>query len=142
MLSAQPDGASPHASGASVPDERLRRSPRPVVVQKFGGTSLGTPARIRRAARRIAASQRAGFDVVAVVSAMGDSTDRLLTLASRVAKDPAARELDLLLSTGDGVSAPLVSMALHELGVPAGVLVGVPGGVQTDRRHAKARIVG
>src|SRR2546428_12295548 len=112
MLSAQPETVA-----------------RPVVVQKFGGTSLGTPARIRRAARRIAASQRAGFDVVAVVSAMGDSTDRLLTLASRVAKDPAARELDLLLSTGEGVSAPLVSMALHELGVPAGVLVGVPGGV-------------
>src|SRR3989441_7947513 len=115
---------------------------RPVVVQKFGGSSLGTPARITRAARRIADSQRAGYDVVAVVSAMGDSTDRLLTLASRVAKDPAARELDLLLSTGEGVSAPLVSMALHELGVPAVSLLGFQAGIQTDRRHAKARIVG
>src|SRR5437870_7713530 len=115
---------------------------RPVVVQKFGGTSLGTPARITRAARRIAASQRAGFDVVAVVSAMGDSTDRLLTLASRVAKDPTARELDLLLSTGEGVSAPLVSMALHELGVPAVPLLGFHAGIQTDRRHANARIGG
>src|SRR5437870_9772131 len=115
---------------------------RPVVVQKFGGTSLGTPARITRAARRIAASQRAGYDVVAVVSAMGDSTDRLLTLASRVAKDPAARELDLLLSTGEGVSAPLMSMALTELGVPAVSLLGFQAGIQTDRRHAKARIVG
>src|SRR2546426_4338760 len=73
---------------------------------------------------------------------MGDSTDRLLTLASRVAKDPAARELDLLLSTGEGVSAPLVSMALHELGVPAVSLLGFQAGIQTDRRHAKARIVG
>src|SRR5256712_3538859 len=142
MLSAQPDGASPHASGASVPDERLRRSPRPVVVQKFGGTSLGTPARITRVARRIAASQHAGYDVVAVVSAMGDSTDRLLTLASRVAKDPAARELDLLVSTGEGVSAPLMSMALTELGVPAVSLLGFQAGIQTDQRHAKARIVG
>src|SRR5256886_7944647 len=73
---------------------------------------------------------------------MGDSTDRLLTLASRVAKDPTARELDLLLATGEGVSAPLVSMALHELGVPAVSLLGFQAGIQTDRRHAKARIVG
>src|SRR5438876_10908640 len=73
---------------------------------------------------------------------MGETTDRLLTLASRVAKDPAARELDLLLSTGEGVSAPLVSMALHEPGVPAVSVLGVQAGIQTDRRHAKARIVG
>ena len=115
---------------------------RPILVQKFGGTSLSTPVRITRAAKRIAASQRAGYDVVAVASAMGDTTDRLLSLASRVAKEPAARELDLLLSTGEGVSAPLVSMALSELGVPAVSLLGFQAGIQTDRRHAKARIVG
>jgi len=105
---------------------------RPILVQKYGGSSLATPARIKRVARRIAESQRTGYDVVAVVSAMGETTDRLLTLASRVAKDPAARELDLLLSTGEGVSAPLVSMSLR----------GFQAGIQTDRRHAKARIVG
>src|SRR5207244_2375717 len=77
-----------------------------------------------------------------VVSAMGDSTDRLLSLASRVAKDPAARELDQLLSTGEGVSAPLMSMALNELGVPAVSLLGFQAGIQTNRRHARARIVG
>ncbi|HET9848197.1 MAG TPA: aspartate kinase [Candidatus Dormibacteraeota bacterium] len=115
---------------------------RPILVQKFGGTSLSTPVRITRAAKRIAASQRAGYDVVAVASAMGDTTDRLLSLASRVANEPAARELDLLLSTGEGVSAPLVSMALSELGVPAVSLLGFQAGIQTDRRHAKARIVG
>src|SRR5437899_262003 len=143
MSSAQAEfGASPHASGALMPDERLRRSSRPVLVQKFGGSSLGTPGRIKRAAKRVAASQRAGYDVVVVVSAMGDSTDRLLTLASRVAKDPAARGLDLVLSTGEGVSAPLMSMALTELGVPAVSLLGFQAGIQTDRRHAKARIVG
>src|SRR5437867_3515846 len=98
---------------------------RPILVQKYGGSSLATPARIKRVARRIAESQRTGHDVVAVVSAMGETTDRLLTLASRVAKDPAARELDLLLSTGEGVS-----------------LLGFQAGIQTDRRHAKARIVG
>ncbi len=126
-----------------MPDERLRRSStRPILVQKFGGTSLSTPARIKRAARRVAASQRAGYDIVVVVSAMGDSTDRLLDLASRVAKDPAARELDLLLSTGEGVSAPLMSMALTELGVPAVSLLGFQAGIRTDQRHAKARILG
>ena len=115
---------------------------RPVLVQKFGGTSIGTPGRITRAAKRIAASQRGGYDVVVVVSAMGDSTDRLLTLAGRVAKEPTARELDLLLSTGEGVSAPLMSMALSELGVPAVSLLGFQAGIQTDKRHAKARVVG
>src|SRR5256714_2681380 len=115
---------------------------RPVLVQKYGGTSLATPARIKRVAQRIARNQREGYDVVAVVSAMGDTTDRLLTLASRVASDPTAREPDLLLSTGEGVSAPLVSMALHELGVPAVSLLGFQAGIQTDQRHAKARIVG
>src|SRR5437588_12407289 len=110
MLSALPEsGASPHASGALVPGERLRRSSRPLLVQKFGGSSLGTPERIKRAAKRVAASQRAGYDVVVVVSAMGDSTDRLLTLASRVAKDPAARQLDQLHSTGQGLPAPLTA---------------------------------
>src|ERR1700736_2537899 len=97
---------------------------RPVLVQKFGGSSLGTPGRIKRAAKRVAGSQRAGYDVVVVVSAMGDSTDRLISLASRIAKDPAARELDQLLSTGEGVSAPLMSMALTELGIPAVSLLG------------------
>src|SRR5438552_15110292 len=115
---------------------------RPLLVQKFGGSSLGTPGRITRAAKRIAASQRAGYDVVVVVSAMGDSTDRLLTLAGRVAKEPTARELDLLLSTGEGVSAPLMSMALSELGVPAVSLLGFQAGIQTDKRHANARVVG
>ena len=126
-----------------------RRSPgatetvaRPILVQKYGGSSLATPRRIKRVAERIAKSQRTGYDVVAVVSAMGETTDRLLALASRVARDPAARELDLLLSTGEGVSAPLVSMALNELGIPAVSLLGFQAGIQTDRRHARARILG
>src|SRR5256712_17288 len=123
---------------SALPESVARR----VLVQKFGGSSLGTPGRIKRAAKRVAASQRAGYDVVVVVSAMGESTDRLRSLAARVAKGPAARELDLLLSTGEGVSAPLMSMALTELGVPAVSLLGFQAGIQTDRRHAKARIVG
>src|ERR1700674_4904311 len=140
-----------HVSNARMALERRSRGAtpripeslaRPILVQKFGGTSLSTPARIKRAAKRVAASQRAGYDVVVVVSAMGDSTDHLLGLGSQVAKDPTARELDLLLSTGEGVSAPLMSMALNELGVPAVSLLGFQAGIQTDQRHAKARIVG
>src|SRR4029077_16710624 len=107
---------SPGATPRSAIPESLSR---PILVQKFGGTSLSTPARIRRAAKRVAASQRAGYDVVVVVSAMGDSTAHFVSLWSQGAKDPTARELDLLLSTGEGVSAPLMSMALNELGVPA-----------------------
>jgi aspartate kinase len=80
--------------------------------------------------------------VVAVVSAMGDTTDQLLSLAGQVAREPDPRELDLLLSTGEGVSAPLMSMALTELGVPAVSLLGFQAGIQTDRRHARARITG
>src|SRR2546428_9117183 len=113
-----------------------------VLVQSLAGGSLGPPGRIKRAAKRVAASQRAGYDVVVVVSAMGESTDRLRSLAARVAKGPAARELDLLVSTGEGVAAPLMSMALTELGVPAVSLLGFQAGIQTDQRHAKARIVG
>ncbi|HEY0351444.1 MAG TPA: aspartate kinase [Gemmatimonadales bacterium] len=113
-----------------------------VLVQKFGGSSLSTAFRIKRAAKRIAASRRAGYAIVVVVSAMGDTTDRLLTLASRVAKDPAPREMDLLLSTGEGVSAPLMSMALNDLDIPAVSLLGFQAGIRTDRRHARARIVG
>ena len=113
-----------------------------VLVQKFGGSSLSSAFRIKRAAQRIASSRRSGYQVVVVVSAMGDTTDRLLTLASRVARNPAARELDLLLSTGEGVCAPLMSMALNDLQVPAVSLLGFQAGIRTDRRHARARIVG
>jgi aspartate kinase len=117
-------------------------SPRPILVQKYGGTSLGTAAHIKRAAQRIADRHRNGEAVVAVVSAMGDTTDQLLSLAGQVAREPDPRELDLLLSTGEGVSAPLMSMALTELGVPAVSLLGFQAGIQTDRRHARARITG
>ncbi len=96
---------------------------------------------MRRAAERIAARQREGYAIVAVVSAMGDTTDRLLRLAARVAREPSARELDQLLSTGEGVAAPLMAMALNELGVPALSLLGFQAGIITNRQHARARIV-
>src|SRR6185369_7775595 len=112
----------------------------PLVVQKFGGSSLADADRIRRVARRIARERTAGADLVVVVSAMGDTTDELLGLAAAITETPDERELDMLLATGEHQSATLVSMALHALGVPAISLSGPQAGITTDGRHGKARI--
>jgi len=112
----------------------------PLVVQKFGGSSLADADRIRRVARRIARERTAGADLVVVVSAMGDTTDELLGLAAAITDTPDERELDMLLATGEHQSATLVSMALHALGVPAISLSGPQAGITTDGRHGKARI--
>jgi aspartate kinase len=112
----------------------------PLVVQKFGGSSVGDADRIRRVARRIARERAAGSDLVVVVSAMGDTTDELLALAAAITDDPDPRELDMLLATGEHQSATLVSMALHALGVPAIALTGAQAGISTDGRYGKARI--
>jgi len=112
----------------------------PLVVQKFGGSSLADADRIRRVARRIARERTAGADLVVVVSAMGDTTDELLGLAAAITDTPDERELDMLLATGEHQSATLVSMALHALGIPAISLSGPQAGITTDGRHGKARI--
>jgi aspartate kinase len=113
---------------------------KPVVVQKYGGTSVATPARIRRVSRRIAEVAKVQ-PVVAVVSAMGHTTDRLIDLARRVSPAPAARELDMLTANGETITAPLVAMALQALGVPAISLTGLQAGVRTSGHHSKARIM-
>jgi len=113
---------------------------RPLVVQKFGGSSVANADRIRRVARRIARERAAGSDLVVVVSAMGDTTDELLTLAHAITDDPDARELDMLLATGEHQSATLVSMALHAIGVEAISLTGPQAGITTDGRYGRARI--
>ena len=112
----------------------------PLVVQKFGGSSLADADRIRRVARRIARERAAGADLVVVVSAMGDTTDELLSLAAAITDTPDERELDMLLATGEHQSATLVSMALHALGVQAISLSGPQAGITTDSRYGKARI--
>ena len=112
----------------------------PLVVQKFGGSSLADADRIRRVARRIARERTAGADLVVVVSAMGDTTDELLGLAAAITDSPDERELDMLLATGEHQSATLVSMALHSLGVAAISLSGPQAGITTDGRYGKARI--
>ena len=115
-------------------------SDRPLVVQKFGGSSVGDADRIRRVARRIARERAGGADLVVVVSAMGDTTDELLALAAAITDEPDSRELDMLLATGEHQSATLVSMALHALGVPAISLTGAQAGISTDGSYGRARI--
>jgi aspartate kinase len=111
-----------------------------VIVQKYGGSSLGSAARIRRVSRRIAETLRAGQQVVAVVSAMGHTTDRLISLAHQVNPEPAARELDMLVANGETISAPLVAMCLEGMGLPAVSLSGLQAGVRTSGHHSRARI--
>ena len=111
-----------------------------MIVQKYGGTSVGTAARIRRVSRRIAATVKQGHKVVAVVSAMGHTTDRLIALAQSINPDPPARELDMLVANGETITAPLVAMCLQGMGVPAISLSGLQAGVRTSAHHSKARI--
>ena len=111
-----------------------------LVVQKYGGTSVGSVERIRALAERVRKVRDAGSSVLVVVSAMAGETDRLLGLAKEVAGTPAAREVDVLLATGEMVSIALVAMALLEAGCPARSFTGVQGGIVTDGAHTHARI--
>jgi aspartate kinase len=116
--------------------------PAPIVVQKFGGSSVADADRIRRVARRIARDRGAGTDLVVVVSAMGDTTDELLALAAAITDDPDPRELDMLLATGEHQAATLLAMALHAVGLPAIALTGPQAGITTDGAFGRARIAG
>src|SRR5690349_8656637 len=111
-----------------------------LVVQKYGGTSVGTPERICHVAQRILDTQRQSCRVVAVVSAMSGVTDELLRLGHAVAPQPIKRELDILLSTGEQTSAALTAMAVNGLGGTAISLTGAQAGILTDRNHTRARI--
>ena len=115
----------------------------PLIVRKFGGTSVGTPDRLRNVAARLARARRAGNDVVAVVSAMGDSSDDLMTLALSVSPDPRRqhpRELDMLLTSGERIAMALCAMAIRDLGVEAISLTGSQAAIITDETHTGARI--
>src|SRR5581483_5169430 len=113
----------------------------PLIVQKYGGSSLADAERIRRVAGRIRATRDGGNDVVVVVSAMGDTTDEMIQLAHSVAVSPDEREMDMLLSTGETVSATLVAMALQSTGCSVVSLTGAQLGIKTDRSHSRARII-
>src|SRR6266581_2217899 len=111
-----------------------------LVVQKYGGTSVGTPERIRNVACRLVQTQREGCQLVAVISAMAGVTDDLLKLAQEMSPQPAERELDILLATGECAAAALTAMAVNALGGRAISLTGAQAGILTDRNHARARI--
>ena len=113
-----------------------------LIVQKYGGSSLADADKIRNVAGRIARSRDAGNDVIAVVSAMGDTTDELIDLANEVTERPDAREMDILLSTGELVSCTLMAMALRSMGYASVSLSGAQAGIRTDSSYGRARIAG
>jgi aspartate kinase len=111
-----------------------------LIVQKYGGTSVASPERIRAVAERIAGLRNHHDQVVVVVSAMGKTTDELTRLAYQVAENPSAREIDMLLTTGERISIALLSIALNDIGVPAISFTGSQSGILTDDRHTNAKI--
>lgn len=112
-----------------------------LIVQKFGGTSVGSTEKIRKAAERVIAEREAGHDVVVVVSAMGKSTDVLVDLAKELTDDPSKREMDMLLATGEQVTISLLAMALQRRGYDAISFTGWQAGMKTEHVHGNARIV-
>jgi len=113
-----------------------------LIVMKFGGSSVGTTERMRRVAERIVDAKRQGNRVVVVVSAMGDTTDDLIDKARELTDEPSAREMDMLLTTGEQISVALLSMAIQHLGERAVSLTGWQAGIRTEPVHGKARITG
>src|SRR3954471_4530418 len=112
----------------------------PLIVQKYGGTSVGSPERIRKVAERLIETQREDCRVVAVISAMAGVTDSLIKLARETSPQPSERELDMLLATGEQAAVALTAMAVNALGGKAISLTGAQAGVLTDRMHTKAKI--
>jgi aspartate kinase len=113
----------------------------PIIVQKYGGSSMADVSRIRTVAERVMQTRRDGHDVVVVVSAMGKTTDELLALAKQVSPNPSRRELDMLLTSGERIAMALLSMAIRELGGDAISFTGSQSGIITNDRHVDARII-
>jgi aspartate kinase len=111
-----------------------------LIVQKYGGTSVGTPELIRNVARRLIETQESGCRVVAVISAMAGVTDNLIKLARETSPQPAEREFDALLATGEQAAIALTAMAINALGGKAVSLTGAEAGILTDRAHTRAKI--
>lgn len=112
-----------------------------LIVQKFGGSSVANAERIQNVAKRVASYRKKGYDLVVVVSALGDTTDELIELAHRINLEPSEREMDMLLSTGEQISVALLAMAIHKLGFMAISFTGAQVGIITDTSHTKARII-
>ena len=129
-------GARPSSARCAI----MRRT-MPIVVQKYGGSSVADVTRLKQVAERIMRTKAAGYDVAVVVSAMGDTTDDLLALARQVATNPDRRELDMLLSAGERISMALLSLAIRERGGDAISFTGSQSGIITNDRHVDARII-
>ncbi|RJP28705.1 MAG: aspartate kinase [Candidatus Omnitrophota bacterium] len=112
-----------------------------LIVQKFGGSSVANVECIQNVARKVTAYKKQGYDLVVVVSALGDTTDELIELANKINVEPSEREMDMLLSTGEQISVALLAMAIHKLGFEAISFTGAQVGIITDTSHTKARIV-
>ena len=112
-----------------------------LIIQKYGGSSVANSRRIQNAAKRVASYKRKGYRIVVVVSALGDTTDGLVSLAQRINPSPREREMDMLLSTGEQISCALMALALIKLRVEAISFTGAQGGIITDASHTRARIV-
>ena len=112
-----------------------------LIVQKFGGTSVGSPERIAQVAEKVAKFRAAGDDIVVVVSAMSGETNRLLALAKQICARPSLREMDVMIATGEQVTIALLAMALNNIGVPAVSFTGAQVPIVTDSEHGKARIL-
>src|SRR5699024_8236231 len=112
-----------------------------LIVQKFGGSSVADAESIKRVAKRIVETRQAGHDVVVVVSAMGDSTDDLIGLATDVSPVPPARELDMLLTAGERIPMAVLAMAIANFGLEAQSFTGSQAGVITDESYGRARII-
>lgn len=119
----------------------MRKSAMPLIVCKFGGTSVASPERIQMVAKKLITKKQLGYQVVAVVSAMGKTTDELVGLAASLNDSPPAREMDRLLSTGEQVSMTLLAMAIEARGYKAMSFTGEQAGIETDNAHARAKIV-
>jgi aspartate kinase len=127
--------------GASILRPRMNGANSDIVVMKFGGTSVAGAEEIKRAARRIVAAREAGNRVVAVLSARGKTTDELVAQALEISERPVAREMDMLLSTGERISCALCAMAIHDMGHQAISLTGSQAGIVTDSSHTRAKII-
>lgn len=112
-----------------------------LIVQKFGGSSVANVKRIQNVAKKAVSYKKKGYDLVVVVSALGDTTDELIELAQKITAEPSEREMDMLLSTGEQISVALLAMAIHKLGVEAISFTGAQVGIITDASHTRARII-
>jgi len=113
----------------------------PVIVQKYGGTSVGTTERIQAVADRVVHAKEGGYQVVVAVSAMGDTTDDLLAMAKEIALVPEPRELDMLLTAGERIAMSLLGIAINARGCRAASYTGSQAGIMTDTQHGSAKIV-